>query len=164
MRRVLEDSKFEYITLEKEIIFLENYLSLQNLVIENEFDYQINFEGIININNISIPSMLIQRFVENAIFHVLSKMSNGSICIKFSLNDAAILCSIEDNGIGISNSLNKNKTQHQSMAIQIVKERIFHLKKGIATNMEITINDVKDKTGIIKGTIVEMKLPFIITN
>lgn len=165
MRRVLEDSKYEYISLQKEMDFLDNYLNLQALVLDNELNYEIQAENIDNIESISIPTMLVQPFIENAIVHGISKNKNkvGFISINFKLIGNSILCIIEDNGIGFSKSKEQNSKEHNSMAIQIVKERLAFLEKKSINDISISINNLYDEQKNSIGTKVELYLPILIS-
>jgi len=134
IRSILYNSREEYITLEKEIQTLINYLDLQKLRYDNKFDYEIDLDPMLDKETISIPPMLAQPFIENAIEHGIKHLNNpGIINISFTKLEETILLIVEDNGIGIraAKKINNAKAkEHQSLATIITRERIEILNKG----------------------------------
>ena len=87
MRNILENSREEFIPLEKEIETIKLYLDLQQLRFENEFEYDITIDNRIDPENISIPPMLTQPCVENSVEHgLLPLKGKGNLKINYSLN------------------------------------------------------------------------------
>jgi LytS/YehU family sensor histidine kinase len=144
MRLTLENSKDKYITLEKETESLTQYLELEKLRFDHAFDYKItqteNAE-----EDMTIPSMLLQPLVENAIIHgIVPRNSKGNIHIHFDTQNNQIAIKITDTGIGynFSKKLKKNSVlSHKSMALEIVKNRIEMLGGTFSIN-EITENNI----------------------
>lgn len=158
MRQILENSREDYISLEQEIETLENYLSLQQLRFEDKFEYAINLTDDLDSEEILIPPMFAQPFIENAIEHGIAKMQDrGEININFRLEGEQIILEIADNGIGIEAST-KMKTQevkkHKSLASIITQERIEAFRKSI--NQKITFQIESQK----QGTKVVFYLPY----
>ena len=152
MRSVLEGSKEEQITIEEEVKFLENYLSLERMCRNNAFDYQIDLTDAVDAQ-ILIPAMMIQPFVENSIIHGVKQLSDrkGLIKIQLSKQGGRIVCSIEDNGNG---RIAKNEiSKHKSYASDIVNGRLKSL--GFA---KLEIQDLKNKVGRGIGTKVILRL------
>ena len=157
LRSVLNNSRLEEISLKEEIETLENYLSLEKKMSSKTFQFSIDA----SLNNIDkeeilIPPMLLQPFIENAIKHGFSKVSSeGKITINFKVKRRFLECSVIDNGIGIYNSQKeKGEKNHNSIAIKITKERIENLSK----QSNFSIEEIK-KTGLISGTKVWFKIP-----
>jgi len=105
VRNILDNSVEEYVPLEKEINTIENYLELQKVRYAGKFDYQITVDEKIDQENMLIPPMLAQPFIENAIEHgIKHKATPGHIGIRFHLQDGLIRFEVEDDGVGIAES------------------------------------------------------------
>lgn len=133
-RRVLEQSRMETITLEEEIQTLENYIELQQLRLNQSFDYQIQCEESVD-QQLHIPPLLIQPFIENAIEHGLKPLEafqKGMLLISFEeqQEENLLICTIKDNGIGLTAS-RKQKTDdsHRSLSTKITDERLLLMLK-----------------------------------
>src|SRR5690606_7593453 len=125
---ILENSMQGYITLEKELQWLENYIALQALRFNEKFDYEITVDENLVLDNILIPPMLTQPFIENALEHGLKSIDyKGFINIRYTLkSDDLLWVEIEDNGVGLKKELNPEK-EHISLATKITKERLLIL-------------------------------------
>ena len=132
MRLILENSSKEFILLETEIEILDKYLSIQKLRFGERFDYEIDADNIYSLNDVVIPPMITQPFVENAIEHGrLHLRTDGFIKIRFYQEDNMLYISVTDNGVGRKSSEENNKgKEHKSMAMKITKERIDNLNKN----------------------------------
>lgn len=162
IRRTLDNSKKNLIPLNEEILTLSLYLNMENLRFENEFDFQIIKDNRIDYYETMIPPMMIQPFVENAIWHGLMPLKTiGSLIISFKLVDDYCHCRIEDNGIGRekASSLKGKKEPHISTGIQNVMERIELLNKLNKKKIHLTITDLRRSDNTAAGTLVEIVLP-----
>ncbi len=160
MRQVLSHSRQTHIPLSEEIEMIEKYIQLQKLYSEKDFTYEIEISEQLNEQETFIPPMFVQPFVENAIEHGIHK-EDGKVKISFEIIKNTILISITDNGIGISVSKNRKKDEssdHVSMAIAIIEERIYNFNKQSTENISIEVSD-RIIDGKISGTRVELKLP-----
>lgn len=163
VRHILDSSREEFILFSDEIHNLENYIELQTLRFSGKFKYAITFENEFDASDFMIPPMLIQPFVENAIEHgIKPKEGISNLSIHFRLQDKAIHCRIEDNGIGRKRSYElKNKSnEFRSYGTQIVKDRLSNIRKKTASKVEIEIIDLEAEDGSPKGTRVVIKLPY----
>ena len=152
------------IPLSKEIKTLEYYLLLQRLRLENNLTYRIVTDGIENINNVHIPPMLTQPFIENAIEHGFrNSTKTGNIDIEFSnLNDSVLQIKVTDNGIGIdSGKKSESKAKHKSMAIDITKERLQVLNKSKKQKVTFEISDISVPGSPDSGTMVLFTIPLV---
>jgi len=133
MRFTLESSKENWITIDKELASLTQYLSLEQLRLKNVFDFTIT-KAISVEDDMLVPPMLIQPLVENAIIHgILPKQVKGRIDLNFEVQNNLLYVTITDDGIGIENSkkLKENQVElHKSMALSIIKERLEMLQKN----------------------------------
>jgi signal transduction histidine kinase len=133
-RQVLEQSRKETISLDEEISTLKNYIELQQLRLNNGFDYTIEYDESVE-TDILIPPLLIQPFIENAVEHGLKPMEKeirGLIEIYFTQQIAKknLVCTIKDNGIGLAASRKlKLKDHHESLSTKITDERLSKMKQ-----------------------------------
>ncbi|MCC7298648.1 MAG: histidine kinase, partial [Bacteroidia bacterium] len=151
IRTGLTMSKLEYISLEKEIAFIKNYLELEQMRFENLFTYSIIIEPNVDVEMLNIPSLLIQPLLENSIKHGFKHITHGGI-IKIAVrkvdNDHLEII-LEDNGCGLTDIKNPS-TSHEvgtSMGIEIVKQRI-HLLKEKVNDANMTFELTNIETGV----------------
>jgi ligand-binding sensor domain-containing protein len=131
IRKNLEICNKSYITLEEELSYLNLYLSLEKLRFGDKLNYTISVDQEIDKEETLIPSMLLQPYVENAIWHgIMPKESDGNIAIHIRLKkeDLLHIC-IEDDGIGIENSAKLKNNDHISRGMELTQERINLLNK-----------------------------------
>lgn len=156
LRSILSNSRKEEISLKEEISSLKNYIELEQSMSSKTFEYTIKTDlNNIDDDEILIPTMLIQPFVENAIKHGFKTPKKGEILINFEIKNTFLNCSIIDNGIGIHQSIKqKPNTNHTSVALKVSKERI----KNISTKNSFSIDEIIEDANI-KGTKVWFKIP-----
>ncbi len=167
IRSILYNSREEYILLEKEIQTLENYLEIQQLRYNNEFDYEIIIDPKIDVEMLAVPPMLAQPFIENSVEHGIRQLEKrGWVSVKFSMLNESISLIIEDNGIGIeaSKNMKDNKaSEHKSLAIVITKERMSILnKRKKKKTCSMQIEDIIGEGGSVEGTRIEFVIPYLI--
>jgi two-component sensor histidine kinase len=150
LRSILNSSRKEEISLQEEINTLHNYLSLEQQMVAEPFEFTISHNtGSIDIEEILIPPMLIQPFVENSVKHGFRhRKIKGKIDIRFAVKGNFLCCEIQDNGIGIEQSRQKKKGHQPSTALKVTKERIASMTKDHQLNIR------EDN-----GTIVSFRLP-----
>ena len=133
IRKNLDSSLVDEIYLDEEIERIQLYLNLEQMRFQNKFDYKINLDKFIEPQTLKIPSMLLQPFVENSIWHgILPSNRRGKILIEAINKDNKLIINIVDDGIGIDKSLQdkKNKTQHHdSKGMELTKGRIELVSK-----------------------------------
>jgi len=155
MRQILENSAVEFVTLETEIEFLHNYMLMQQLRFNHSFRYQIIAPEGIDADNIEIPPMIAQPFIENSIEHGIRGMQNGEIIVKFNLDTNNLKLSVTDNGKGIQATSEQKSGKHKSFAISITKERLMMFgNKPDALQIE----SPNPETGT--GTLVTIDVPY----
>jgi len=162
MRNILNASDKNKISLQKEIDYLKLYLSLEALRFEDSFTYEFEVDENLDSQNISIPSMLIQPFVENAIKHgLMHKQGKKELWVRFFKKENYLLCEIEDNGIGRekSKSINQqNQRIYKSKGISLTKERIDLFNAADSNKLGLEIEDLKNTDGSSKGTKVRIRI------
>jgi ligand-binding sensor domain-containing protein len=164
MRMTLENSLFSTIPLRDEIEALKLYLDLEKLRLEERFDYSIEFSAGESILNYRIPTLLIQPFVENAIWHGISLKQDQQGWVKITLldNDNTLTCIIEDNGVGRKQAdeiRQKRNKEHKSRGSHITQQRIELLSMMYKERFSIYYDDLFDSQGISSGTKVTIVIP-----
>jgi len=157
LRNVLEQNTKEFIELDEEIASLHNYLQLQQMRFAGLFDYQISVNQL-EAENILIPPMLIQPFVENAIEHGFRNIAyHGRLAITFQTVNNQLLITIDDNGCGVSA---KAAVQtKKSLAQVILKERLDVLFNSANQQAGFQLEDKSDNGG--RGVMVKINIPLV---
>lgn len=162
MRKILEFSEAEKILLEEEIEMLQNYLELEKLRFGNDFTFTFYIADDTDVHRTTIPSLIIQPFVENAIKHgLLHKKGSKELYIAFNKVKDEIVVSIEDNGIGRKRSeeiKQRSQLQHKSFAVGATQKRLELLNQERENKIRIEIIDKYDKELPI-GTLVKLHFP-----
>lgn len=162
MRLTLEYSKESLIPIDKEIESLQNYLELEQLRFNNKFTFTIFKSNDIE-DDMAMPPLLLQPFVENAIIHgVIPKKEKGSIAVRFTIENQSLLCTVEDNGIGFNESRAQKENSvvaHKSMALDITKKRLEMIESTTKQKTEFKIEEIKSNPEEIQGTKVTLHLP-----
>jgi|GEM_PF-6837815 len=162
-RLILDSSKDNEITLATELKILRLYLMLEKL----RFREKIDFEIVVCENvseDIRIPSMIIQPFVENAIIHGITPLQDrkGFISLRFCrLSTHMLQCIIEDNGIGRKAALRYRSKGHNPRGLQLVQERVELINQSSDMHIHLEIIDKEDKTGKALGTKVVITIHYL---
>jgi tetratricopeptide (TPR) repeat protein len=160
MRETLESSYKDYVTIEQEIDFLNEYLDLQKMRFPQKFSYKINTAAGLEPHELLIPSMILQPFAENSIEHGFQDIDYpGMLQIDFSKEGTEIRIAVSDNGTGFG-GVQKNPEGHISRASQIIKDRIYLLNIKLKTKARFSIDN--NPSG--KGILVQIFLPVILKN
>lgn len=163
IRITLDQSERSFVSLRQTISHLTRYMEIEQIR-NGEFTSRILADDELDLDEVMLPSMLIQPFVENALWHgTTSTRKNININIDFKKEKGQLLCIVEDDGIGIRQSL-KNKTggsrTHHSLGLENVSNRIRLLNEKYHLESSILINDkseLDNYTGT--GTVVQLFLP-----
>ncbi len=166
VRKILEASSLKEISLAEEIETIELYMNIENIRFSNEINFQVKIEEGLDLNNIKIPSLILQPFLENAIWHGLSSKEGAkNIQIDVQKQDEYfIIISITDNGIGrnASEVIKENKVlKRKSIGIDITKERLANFSKDFRNTYDVKIIDLFDEHNNAKGTKVIVTIPTI---
>jgi competence protein ComGC len=164
IRMVLNNSEKKEVTLQNELDAMELYIELEQLRFDNSFDYVCEIDTSIDANEIVIPPLIIQPYIENAIWHGLMPLDRkGRISLLITKQEDKLKIVLMDNGIGrkASNKITKKikSESHQSMGTNLTSARIKLFGDDITNSIQIidTFNDLDEAT----GTTVEILLPFI---
>ncbi len=158
MRKYLDGSKEKMITLKKEIELLQIYSELEQLRFDKIFDIEFIVDPTLEIEDISLPSMMIQPFVENSVNHGLSprKDGKGKLEIHFYQKNNSLICEIRDNGIGRKNAQVNKRKGHKSRGMKILDEKIQTMKMSGIMDIKIKISDWKKEDDEYPGTLVTL--------
>lgn len=165
IRRILDQSRKDFISLEEELDTLKLYLELENMRFENKFRFEIKIEDGIQPYDIELPPMLIQPYLENAVRHGLMNLGRpGMIKVAFSRFDNYLECTITDNGVGRAKAMevsSKRLKSHRSAGMEITQKRVDLLyEAGKEKNRAgVEIIDLMDDMGHPSGTEVSILLP-----
>ena len=153
VRKILQSSRTQLVSLEDELQMLKLYLEFETLRFEKPISIHWEVEPTLDLSFFEIPPLLIQPFVENAIWHGLLhlKHRNPILTIAVKSVEDHILIQVIDNGIGRKKSriLNASRVQHKSIGIDLTKERIALYKRITGNKIEITIHDIDEDSGTI---------------
>jgi ligand-binding sensor domain-containing protein len=163
VRMILQNSQTPLITLESELEALKLYLEMESLRFNFHFDYKISVPDDIDIDMLKVPPLIIQPYVENAIWHgLMHKEEKGQLDIEVSKEEEFIYFKISDNGIGRKQAAalsSKSATTYKSMGLRITADRIAILQGANGIESPVTINDLANPEGIASGTEVTIKIP-----
>ena len=164
IRLILENSSKEFIPLELELEIIEKYLTTQKMRFEDRFDFKLNIDELLVEKQVLIPPMITQPFIENAIEHgQLHTLIDGCINISITEENKMLQIIISDNGVGRKGSKNTQKIKtHNSMAIDITRERIRIINQKYKTKGSLKIRDYDELNEI--GTEVIIKIPLKFEN
>lgn len=158
MRNIMEHSNNDYITLTDELDQLKKYLELEKMRFPDKFDYQIAIDPALNTETVQVPNMILQPNLENAIWHGLRyKESGGLLLVRIRKLGAKMCITIDDNGIGLTESQKlktKNQQLHESLGLKNVRERIRLLNSIYHTDIRFTITE---KVGNESGVSVQLE-------
>ncbi len=157
MRTALDHSNQDFVSLEEEVQWLDKYLSLENQRFTEVFDYELEVDESLLNQAYEIPVMLVQPFIENAIWHGLRYAEGkGYLQVRFQPKNEGIEITIEDNGIGIEESKNRKtefQKQHKGIGISNTQQRIKYLNDLYKKNIDVQIEALNP------GTKVRLWLP-----
>jgi len=157
IRLTLENSDKDLIPLDEEIEILDNYLRLQSLNHSPAFSYQINVSPAIETENIEIPVMLLQPFVENAVIHGIREQKEGKIKIDISQETDGLHICIIDNGQGTNIAASQtNNKMHRSMGMDILSQRIQEFNRENKSYIKLTVSNQQDVN--YPGTAIHLQL------
>ena len=165
MRAVLENSQHSEVPLEKDIQALELYMQLESIRLPLPFTYQFHIDKSVDVESDFLPPLILQPFVENAIWHGLQyKPEAGHINIFITKIDNALHATVEDNGVG--RDMSKQVAQpmlmkKESLGMKLTEERLKVLNEVKKFNARFIITDLFTKDNQPSGTKVELSLPLL---
>ena len=168
IRQILENSKSKLISLEQELEAINLYLEIEQLRLEGKFHFEIEIDEQVQLSSVQIPPLIIQPYIENAIWHgLMNKIEPGHLLLYIKNSGDQVQFIIEDDGIGrkAASEINTGEgLKKQSLGTKITKDRLKYIEKmyGIRTNVKIV--DLVHMDGSSAGTRVIIDIPKIKIN
>ena len=166
VRKILEASSQREISLAEELETVELYMNIENIRFSNEINFKVNIHDDIDVHVVKIPSLILQPFLENALWHGLSS-KEGEKNITLDINkgtDGFIKIAITDDGVGrdAAEKIKKSKVlKRKSVGIDITKERLANFSKDYENSFQVEIIDIYDKDNKPSGTKIMLYIPTI---
>jgi sensor histidine kinase YesM len=165
LRQILEYSNQETISLQQELDTLVLYFEIESLRFDQSFAYQINVAKELQADSIQVPPLILQPYVENAIWHGLANSDNANkLCtVNVAKQNGHINISIADNGVGrrVAASIKENKFNKlhvESFGMKITEERIDIFNNGSSDILKVAVQDNVDGNNIAAGTTINITL------
>ena len=159
IRLILQNSKSPTVSLKNELEALRLYIDMEEMRFENRFEYSIGIDNVVEPEYIEVPPLLLQPYVENAIWHgLMHKESKGRLTVEVAKKNGSLRCVIEDNGIGRQKAQqlkSKSATRDKSMGIKITNDRLNLYQ----AHTHVEIIDLFDQYGSPAGTRVVLHIP-----
>jgi len=170
IRQTLDNSEKSTISITNEILYLKRYLELEIMRFGHSFNYSIEVDPDLDTDLVSIPTMILQPYIENSIRHGIRyrEAKGGRIDIKFQKSEDGngFICIIGDNGIGRKKAgefKSKMHVEYQSKGMSLTAERINILNRQLMDPITIEIIDLTDAQNQAMGTRIILRIPFSIT-
>lgn len=164
VRLILDNSKKFTITLKKELETLQLYMDLESMRFEEKFDFQVQTEAEVDLEEVMVPPLILQPFLENAIWHgLMHKKGKGNIVIQIYPENGHLKCIVQDNGIGrkaAAGYQSNSPETHQSKGLKLTTDRIQLMHDEFLEKETVRILDLEDDEGKAAGTRVEIILPY----
>ncbi len=166
IRNILEVSKVKEVSLKEELSTMDLYMTIENIRFSNEIDYSLTINPDLNTDTIKVPPLVLQPFLENAIWHGLSsKEGNKKITLTADkISEDIVSVNIIDNGIGreAAGAIKKSKSlKRKSVGIDLTIERLKTFAEDYEEEFTLTYHDLKDDTGAPIGTKVSIQFPIV---
>ena len=162
-REILNHCDQQFISLQKEVDMIKLYVEFEQLRLNDSFHFTVGLDEEIDADELMVPPMVLQPFIENAIWHGLQPRDNGrQLTIEFSMlpGAASLVCTITDNGIGrkaaSQNKTGQQKQSHISKGLHLVDERLQLLQQQYGGTFKATITDLYNLDQTPNGTKVEV--------
>ncbi|WP_047246726.1 tetratricopeptide repeat protein [Maribacter thermophilus] len=166
VRKILEASSQREISLAEELETVELYMNIENIRFSNEINFKVNIHDDIDVHVVKIPSLILQPFLENALWHGLSS-KEGEKNVTLDINkgeDGFIKIAITDDGVGrdaAEKIKNSKVLKRKSIGIDITKERLANFSKDYENSFQVEIIDIYDKDNKPSGTKIMLYIPTI---
>lgn len=167
LRLVLRHSEHDFISLGEEVEVTELYLSLEALRLRHQFSYDILIDPSLDVDDVRVPSLLLQPFVENAVWHgLMRKDGEKTLRIAFREDDEALVCVVEDNGVGRAEAARIRAkrlagTNQESVGTRLSRQKLELLQSRYGIAAQLVVEDLYDVNGNPAGTRVTVTIPAI---
>lgn len=154
IRRVLNTSKKEEVSLSEELATIREYIDLEKL--RFDFEYQLIIDKNIDVVSVFVPPMLLQPFVENALLHgLLPKTENRVLCIRIYRKENGVCIDVDDNGVG-RHASSLQESSGNGKGLQLSEERLKLIAEKYQTEFSLEIKDLISTDGLSLGTRVSL--------
>ncbi|HEY6901622.1 MAG TPA: histidine kinase, partial [Puia sp.] len=163
VRLILDNSRTEWVLLENELKALALYIELESLRLDNTFTHSITTDPEVLKQPVIIPPLIIQPYVENAIWHGLlnRRKPGGRMTVDIKKEDEKLIIQIGDNGIGREEAGRlRKKRQHKSHGMNITAERLSVVNEVYHVHADVSVIDLKDEAGNGIGTLVLLTIDY----
>ncbi len=166
MRLILENSESPMVPLAREIELLRYYTEMEQLRFSHRFTFDFQIDSSLNPESVSIPGMLVQPHIENAIWHgLMHRTEPGHLWIRFLKSDEkTLVCEIEDDGVGRTRAAEIEKDRpknHRSTGLANIRNRLDLLNAQLAEDIRLDFEDLYDEQGRASGTKVVVRMPVL---
>jgi tetratricopeptide (TPR) repeat protein/two-component sensor histidine kinase len=164
VRTILQSTVDKEMTLEEEINTIKMYVSIENTRFSNQIQFKINVDDNLDIENIKIPPLFTQPYIENSLWHGLSP-KDGEKKLEINIypkNDTHFVIEIIDNGIGrdrASKIKEAKMFKKASIGLKLSEQRLMHFTRNYKNKAKITFIDLKNEKGKPEGTKVIIEIP-----
>lgn len=162
IRLILDNSRSETVPLDKELDALRLYIEMEAMRFDGRFSYDIAVAPGLQPEHLEVPPLLIQPFVENAIWHGLMHRSTpGQLWVRVQPHDKGLWIQVEDNGIGRARAeelKSKSAQTHKSQGLQLTHERLDMIRTLYGVQADIEIEDLHTPEGAPAGTRINIRL------
>ncbi len=163
IRLILDNSEQHMVALSQEMEALKLYIDIEALRFDHRFSYEIDVEKDVHTDSIYVPSMIIQPFVENAIWHgLLHKETPGRLIIRLKREPEMLIVEVQDDGVGREKAMemkSKSATTRKSLGLKITADRLKMLHSNSTAEGVIEYIDLYDSNKEANGTLVRIKIP-----
>lgn len=166
VRKILEASSQREIPLAEELETVELYMNIENIRFSNEINFKINVVDDLDIHNVKIPSLILQPFLENALWHGLSSKEGAkNITLDVEKGQSGFInIAITDDGVGrdAAEKIKERKVlKRKSVGIDITKERLANFSRDYQNSFHVEIIDLFDENNKPSGTKIVLHIPTI---
>ena len=163
MREVLDHSRSDLITVEEEISTLKTYIEIEKMRFKNAFNFDLDVQPNARISTIQVPPLIIQPYVENAIWHGLKHKKDGDAFLKIAIFEDSeyFYIIVEDNGVGRTKALvlkQANANQHTSHGLNVTEERIKQYSEAHFVEASVETIDLMNDNQQPIGTRIVFKI------
>lgn len=163
IRLILDNSRTDKVSLDRELEALRLYIDMEAMRFNDRFEYEIRVSPDVPAEHLELPPLLIQPFVENAIWHgLMHKKEKGKLSVRLSKDQQNLNVVVEDNGVGRQRALelkSKSATTQKSHGLQVTAERMELIRELYGLSAETKIEDLYHADGSAAGTRVNISIP-----
>ena len=162
MRMILESSRKDEVSLKEDLESLELYMQLENLRMKNKVECTITVSPEIDVENVLIPPLLLQPFIENSFKHAFQGIEAPKLEIKITMKDEMLQCTVSDNGKGRQNAGKpeaETNDKRKSLGITVTRERLDIISKLKRSKAYFVFDDLMNGNQQSAGTSVMLIVP-----